>query len=487
MFVRYATLFAGFVLVFAGGSIAAADWDQWRGERRDGVDHDSPALIDSLPDDGLKPVWISREELSGAKSGGWSSPIVADGRLYLYTHTKTKVANDELPPKKFPWLPPEKRTGMSDADYEQYEINRRNEDEQRSKNYRFDEVIYCLDASSGKLLWEKSVSSFYTRFPQSGTPAVANGRLYILGAGRVARCLDAGTGKEIWKQRLPGEFRDEFLQSSFVVTEGMAVVSCDHLFGLDAATGEIVWEGDPQKTRADHSSPTVWKTGDSSHVIANVAGETACFDPKTGRELWRIDSAAGNATPLVVGDTLLTYGSSRKSGLRAYRLSTDGAEHLWTFNKVADPGSSPVVVDDYVYVQGERRLACVNLEDGSSEWMENLDVDRPRYTSLIAGDGKVIYAFDSILAFAADPADCRELMKGRIDKTGLLAEESIFRGRLNMNELEKTAEGQKEAERLWRNTFNGAGPLNCATPVLANGRLYVRLEDGVACYDLRAK
>lgn len=166
-------------------------------------------------------------------------------------------------------------------------------------------------------------------------------------------------------------------------------------------------------------------------------------------------------------------------------MSSEGAKRLWTCTTAADSGSSPVIVGDHVYVQGDRRLACVSLEDGKSAWMTTLDMNRPRYTSLVAADGKVIYGFEGLLCFAASSDEYKQLMNGKIDKEGLLAEESAFRKMLNMDELEKTAEGQKEAERVWRNRIGSGGSLPCATPAIADGHVYVRLKNGIACYDLR--
>ena len=100
-----------FGLTIATSVAVAGDWTQWRGNNRDGVAGDSPTLISSLPDGGLKPVWVSEAIGSGKNEGGWGSPVVAnsdDGqRVYLFTHQRIKVR--EVPKKKFPWLPPEKR------------------------------------------------------------------------------------------------------------------------------------------------------------------------------------------------------------------------------------------------------------------------------------------------------------------------------------------------------------------------------------------
>ena len=96
------------LLLLTGTSFAAEPWNQWRGPNRNGWLPESPELISALPEDGLKPLWVS-EPIASGRDGGWGSPAVVDGRVYLFTHTRRKRGEGDLPPKKFPWLPPEKR------------------------------------------------------------------------------------------------------------------------------------------------------------------------------------------------------------------------------------------------------------------------------------------------------------------------------------------------------------------------------------------
>jgi len=473
-------------LLFVSCPLAGAAWHQWRGPDRNGTVTGGPRLLDHFPARGIRPEWYTDAgDIPGIQNGGWSSPVVANGRVYLFTHQKNRLREGTLPPRTFPYLPPEKRLGMDEEQYAEYEKNRRDEEENISLNFRYNEQLCCLDAANGKLVWTNERTSVYTRFAQSGCPTVVDGRILVLGAGRLARALDVTTGKDIWQTRLPGEFRDEFLQSSFLVVERTAIVLAGSLFGLDMADGTILWQqGDPDSGSL-HSSPVPWQSPQGTVVISNMpGGKTIAVKPGDGSLLWTLDSQAGHATPLVSGDQLITYGNSRKKGLRCYRLDLVEPQHLWTFQGTADSGSSPVVMDGNVFVQGERRLACVDLETGKPHWSTLLDLNQPRYTSLLAADGKIIYGFDGLLLFRASKKRFEPLVTGKIDNKGLLADEQAFREKLGMDKLERTAEGQRTAEQLWRKTFNN-GPLTCTTPALSDGRIYIRLKKGIACYDLR--
>ena len=484
------------LLITISSLISAADWNQWRGSNRDGVAADSPALISKLPETGLTPIWTANGIGSGKNDGGWGSPVVitkpapegsrrdTESLVYLFTHKRIKFR--DVPKKKYPWLPPEKRVGMTPEQYAEYEVKRRDEDEFIAQSYRHIETVLCLDGHTGQERWKNERKSFYSRFPQSGSPTVVDGRLYILGAGRHARCINAANGDDLWSVRLEGDFRDEFWQSSFVIVDNLAIFLAGHLFALDTKNGKVLWEGDAKLTRGTHTSPVLWKKDGKQFVVVNVNGsETICVEPATGKELWRIKSEGGLSTPVIAGDRLLTYGNSRKKGLRSFQMTLEDAKHEWTFNGAADKGSSPVVVGDHVFVQGEKRLACVDLASGKACWQVTIDYRRPQYISLIAADKKVYYALEGLLCFNASGESFEPLIDGKIDDTGWLATEAAIRKKLNLDKIEQEPNGQAKAEKLYQSKIGRHGPVPCVTPAFADGFLYVRLKNSVVCYDLR--
>ena len=448
----------------------AADWNQWRGPMRDGVDHDSPRLSLLKPNAAIKPIWKS-ENLASGREGGWGSPVVADGKAYLFIHGRTKLK--ALGKAKFPWLPPDKRGHLTPKQYQDYEKNRRDEDETRGQAYAFSETLVCISVATGKTLWKKQQKSIYTRFVQSGTPLIANGKCYVQGAGRVARCYNANTGDTIWETKLPGDFRDEFTMSSFAMADGVVATLCGHLFALDAKSGKVLWQGDKRKTSGSHASPIVWNDAGKSYFIVNVAGsETACFESGTGKEQWRVRTDANNATPVITarGQTshMITYAKSRRGGLQCHKITPTGTEKVWTYHGLADKGSSPVVVGDYVYAQGERRLACVDLKSGEEKWATLINRRSPEYTSLVAADGKILYALESNLWFHADPSKYTPIMDGKLDGEGVMASQETHDAR--------------KAEKVGK-----IRPLRGPSPALFGGKLIIRVSEGLICYDLAGK
>jgi outer membrane protein assembly factor BamB len=476
---------ANVALLFVSGwqSLTAEEWNEWRGPRRDGVATESHSLVTALPPDGLKPVWVSAS-IKSAGEGGWGSPVVASGRVYLFAHTREQIR--ELDPPQYPTLSEEQQKERTPEELAAYERARAAEEkERRALQFRYREFLHCIDASTGETLWTNRSDSLYTQFPQSGSPTVINDKLYILGAGRRLRCIDAASGDDVWNSHLPGDFADQFFQSSVAVVDGVVFATADRQFGVDAASGDLRWESTAEQVGVNNSSPAVWVSSAGKKVICNLdGGWTACFDPQTGNEHWRVNSEASIATPVVHDDHLVTYGSNRKAGLRCFWLTPDSATEAWVYHGIYDNGGSPVVIGQHVYVQGGDRIACVSIETGEEEWTASLDLHNPQYTSLVAADHKVFYAYESLICWEAEPTEFRLLYDGRFAKSREVATMDRFRDKLGADGDALESRAADEVEQLLAEHL-GNPPLGCASPAISDGRIYLRLQDCVACYDLR--
>jgi outer membrane protein assembly factor BamB len=149
-------------LVLLAVTVRADDWPQWRGPNRDGVWAET-GVLGSFPTDGLKVRWRA------PVGPGWSSPVVARGRVYL-----------------------------TDS-----ELNRP----------KARERVHCFEEASGKPLWTYAYDVTYPdwAFPERGptaTPIVRDGRLYTLGNKGDLLCLDALKGEVLWKRNLEDEARE---------------------------------------------------------------------------------------------------------------------------------------------------------------------------------------------------------------------------------------------------------------------------------------
>lgn len=391
-------------LLFATGSTTVAEplsWPQWRGPDRNGLGPKNPPLSNSLT--GLAPLWLA-ERIPSGDQGGRGGLIVHAGNVYGLACASSKS------------------TGTDD--------------------------VFCLDAATGKSIWN-------ARYPETGgagagssTPCIANGKLYVVGSGSKVYCLSADNGSPIWEATLSRSGKEP-IASSIAVLGKTAVLLADVLTGLDAETGKVVWT--QNKITGFESSPAQWSSKGRDYVICSNDRETYCVDPADGKILWSVPGG-GKSTPVVAqeygGDFLLTMSENRKNGLTAYRLSDKVPQKLWTL-PVCDRGSSPVVYDGHVYALAggnnghSAHLLCVHLDSGKVAWDEV--VGFAEVSSPVVVDGKVFAVCGTFLL----------LLQATPEKYSVLSQAD------------------------YRITL-------CTSPTIVEGRLYVRQANAVACYDLRS-
>jgi outer membrane protein assembly factor BamB len=305
------------------------------------------------------------------------------------------------------------------------------------------DTVICLDGATGKELWKKAfplpgtwegVAGGETLGPAT-TPAVWASKCYV-GGQLGLYCLSAKDGALLWQKTGHGCHGSPLVADSVVVYGG----------GYDAETGKLLWG---QGVGCGHSSPVLWTCAGKSYAIC---GGT-CLDLHTGKTLWSVKCDFGyGTTPVINGDTLVA-----NSG--AYKLTPDKAELLWKMpTGVADPASTPVVHQDHLYVfhswYDEPFWYCLDMKTGQVKWKQKtvLPADDP-CSSLVLADGKIIHAIG--LGHAGETF--------RVELVRATPEEFAQLGAFDPK----------------------AAPMS--SPAVAGGRLYLRLWDSVACYDLTGK
>ena len=172
----------------------------------------------------------------------------------------------------------------------------------------------CVDRDSGKIVhdivvFDNPTPAFChpTNSYASSTPVIEEGRLYVHFGSAGTACIDTASGKVLWQRRdLPCDhFRGP--ASSPILFDNLVILTFDgfdfqYLAALDKETGKTVWKtdrnlaapaanGDGKKA---YSTPIVIKVGDQEMLISPGAYGTQAFDPKTGKEIWRVSHGGMN-------------------------------------------------------------------------------------------------------------------------------------------------------------------------------------------------
>jgi outer membrane protein assembly factor BamB len=384
------------VSFLAARAVRGEDWPQWRGPNRDGVWREA-GILESFPPGGLTIRWRA------PVGYGWSSPVVAQGRVYL---TDSKL--------------------------------------ERPKAW---ERVHCFDENTGKPLWSHSEDVSYPdwifdpnqRSGPRATPIVQAGKVYTVGATGHLCCLDALGGAVVWKKSLMNDYGlEEFsgiTPSPLIESDLLILViggkpnAC--VIALDKNSGKEVWTAlaDPWT----YSSPIVVSAGRRRQLIVWTREAVTALDPAAGTTHWRERFNTGGdyavATPVFFRNSLLI------SGLML-QLDPDkpAASVLWPDTKaltrrILSNTSMPLIQGDHVFsARSSGHLVCLEARTGKQVWETDKVTDLKNGASIHLtpnGDSVLLYTDKGeIIRAQLTPQGYKE-----ISRAALLEPTSPFGGR----------------------------------------------------------
>lgn len=318
----------------ADGPIASPepDWPQWRGPRRDGISTET-GLASTWPADGLRLLW----KIEGLHRG-WSSPIVVRDRVYI-----TGDVGDDL-------------------------------------------VIFAFDLE-GKPVWQVKNGAAWTGSYDGARAccAYSAGKLYHLNAhGRVV-CLDAATGAEVWSCNLCERFQTSNITWAFaecLLVDGPKLLVTPGggkalMAALDKTNGKTVWTTAPLgEEPTGYASPLLFRHG-GRRIVANCSAEHGFgVDAASGKLLWTVplkNRYGVNITTPVYGDGRIFYVTAYDLGA-CYQLHPQGdgltAQKAW--NTTLDTCTGAVLLlNGRLYGSGyekHRSWLCLDWKTGELQY-----------------------------------------------------------------------------------------------------------------------
>jgi outer membrane protein assembly factor BamB len=333
-----------------------------------------------------------------------------------------------------------------------------------ARNVQNQDVVTCLDADSGRVIWQHAYAcKFDARQFEGGpasTPTLDDSRVYSLSFDGQLHCLDVADGRVVWRRHLVEDFGGRYSSwkyagSPLILGDRLILdtgADGDSTIALDKSTGTKLWGvGDDL---AGYATPIPFVHADRQGVLVFKARAMVAHDLATGRELWRIDWRTfydcNASTPTVVDDLLFIstgYGSSSARGA-LFRMDAVPPRQVWLNQDLETKMNSAVVFQGYVFCISEKsrgQLMCFDLRDGSIVWSESSFAP---YGTLMIADGKLIV----------------------LDEKGELVI------------ADATPEGYRERSRV--RVLDG----RCwVMPVLANGRIYAKDNLGrLVCLDVHS-
>jgi len=338
------------------------------------------------------------------------------------------------------------------------------------------DYILALDARSGTEAWASEVGKLYTNGWGDGprcTPAVDGKNVYAIGGQGDVVCVDMAKGNRVWSKSMPKDFGGKvmsgwgFCESPLVDGDTLVCTpggSQGTFAALDKKTGAVKWRSKDITDACAYSSIIIAEIGGVKQYINMTGTGVASVAAKDGKLLWT-SSEGKNSTAIIPtpiyhdGQVYVTSGYG--CGCALLKIEGQGgafkAEKAYANKIMANHHGGVVLVDGHIYGYSDSSRGgwvCQDLKSGKTVWEEK---DKLKKGSLTCADGK-LYCFSE-----------RDGTVALIDAAPTGWKES---GRMK---LPRTTSMDRKKGQIWTH------------PVVADGKLYLRDQELIFCFDIRGK
>jgi outer membrane protein assembly factor BamB len=384
-------------------TVKAADWPHYRGPNYDGISSEA-GWSSTWPASGPKELW--KREIGA----GFATMSISKGRVYA--------------------------TG--------------NIDDQ--------DILYCLDAETGKEIWKTSYPCPLLNKNHEGgpcaTPTVEGDAVYTLSKNGDAIRFKVSTGDIVWHKRLNKDLGFKHptwhFSSSPLLIDNLVILNVGtYGVALNKADGSLVWQNG--KNACGYSTGVPCTLGGQKCVAMAVSQEVVGLNPTTGKVLWKFPwktaYVINSSDTIISGDTVfISTGYNKGCGL--YKIDGSNVTQIWQNRNMRNHINCSVLWQGYIYgfdgqVGGGGKLTCLDFKTGQKKWAQS----GMATGSLMIADGKLIVLGErgKLVIAEASPQGYKELASAQI--------------------LPKT--------KCW------------TMPVLANGKIYARSAAGtLVCVDV---
>jgi hypothetical protein len=324
-------------------------------------------------------------------------------------------------------------------------------------------VVVAYNRADGKEAWSKSLGRYGDDDRGSGprgTPTVDGDRLYVLSESGDLWSLKTD-GAEVWHRNILREFGGRQLQ--WLISES-PLVDGPHLIvspggpgagmvKLDKLTGKTVWQAKELSAPAGYSSPIAADVQGVRMYLTFTANAGVGVRASDGKLLFSYDRAANrtaNITTPIFFDNKVFFTSNYDTGAGLVALSANNGnvnmQEVYFTREMKNHHGGVVLVNGYLYGFDDSILTCLEFATGKRMWRDRS-----------VGKGAVTYA------------DGHLYLQSENNVVGL---------------AEATPAGYREKGRF---TIPDKGFPSWAHPAISDGRLYVRNQDSLTAYDIKAR
>ena len=324
-------------------------------------------------------------------------------------------------------------------------------------------AVFCLNRADGKTIWVKTLGAKLgqDRGPgPRGTPTIDNDRLYALTENGDLGCLKLSDGSIVWARNILKDFGGRNLRwlisesplvdgARLIVTPGGEGAS---IVALDKITGKTIWQTKELSDEAGYSSCVAADIQGVRTIVGFTGRAGVGVRASDGKLMWRyerVSNRTANITTPVVYDNKVFYTSAYDTGCALLGLKAEGgevkAQEIYFNREMMNHHGGVVLVNGYLYGFNNAILSCVEFATGKTVWRDRS-----------VGKGTLTYADGQLF---------------------LLSENNV------VGLAVASPDGYRETGRF---QIADQGFPSWAHPVVCAGKLYIRNQGTLACYNVKA-
>jgi outer membrane protein assembly factor BamB len=324
-------------------------------------------------------------------------------------------------------------------------------------------VVYSLDRATGKPVWNASLGRALDQDRGGGprgTPTVEGELIYALTENGDLACIRNKDASVIWKRNILADFNGRnpyWLISESPLLDGNKLIVTPGgrgagIVALDKASGKEIWRSAELSDQAGYASCIIADVH-NVRTIMNLTSEAGVgVRASDGKLMWRYEKAANgtaNCTTPVYNEGKVFYTSAYGTGCGLLALMPSNgeikAQEMYFSRDMQNHHGGVVFHKGKVYGSSNAILTCLDWTTGKPSWKDRS-----------VGKGSVTLADGMLYVF------------GENNSVGL---------------VEASPDAYSEKGRF---TIEDQGRPSWAHPVVASGKLYIRNQDYLNCYDVKA-
>ena len=325
-------------------------------------------------------------------------------------------------------------------------------------------TVASLNRADGKIIWSRALGPGVNndRGPgPRGTPTVDGDRLYVLTENGDLACLRTQDGSVLWQRNILRDFNGRnipWLISESPLVDGNQVIVAPGgrgagVVALDKMSGETIWTSKQLSDEAGYASMVAADIQGVRTLMTLTAQAGVGIRASDGQLMWKYPGVANrtaNITTPIFHDNKVFYTSAYGTGGALLGLAAQAgevkAQEIYFTRQMQNHHGGVVLVDGHLYGFNNSILTCLEFASGKRMWRDRS-----------VGKGSLTYADGNLYILSED------------NVVGL---------------AEATPAGYKEKGRF---QIADQGLPSWAHPVVSGGRLYIRNQNTLASYDIRAR